>query len=164
MRETPSPPGSQVPHLELKVPPDAVWLLIAGMMWIASAVTPGISIPMALRVGIALVLAGVGVGLIVDARIALDRAHTAWSPRAPGRTTRLITSGIYRFSRNPIYLGMLLVMIGWAVVLTSPVALVLPAAFVAYIDRFQIRPEERALSTLLGQDYQDYAERVRRWI
>jgi protein-S-isoprenylcysteine O-methyltransferase Ste14 len=153
-----------VPRLELKVPPDVVWLLVAGMMWIASEVTPGVAIPMALRVGIALVLAGVGVGLIVDARIALDRARTTWSPRAPGRTTRLITSGIYRFSRNPIYLGMLLVMIGWAVALTSPVALVLSAAFALYIDRFQIRPEERTLSALLGQDYQDYAERVRRWV
>jgi protein-S-isoprenylcysteine O-methyltransferase Ste14 len=156
--------GSQVPRLELKVPPDVVWLLIAGMMWIASAVTPGIAIPMAFRVGIALVLAGVGVGLIVNARVTLDRAHTTWSPSAPGRTTRLVTSGIYRFSRNPIYLGMLLVMIGWAVVLASPVAVVLSAAFVLYIDRFQIRPEERTLSALHGQDYRDYAERVRRWV
>ena len=153
-----------MPRLELKVPPDVVWLLIAGMMWIASAVTPGIALPMALRVGIALVLAGAGVGFIVSARITLDRARTTWSPRAPGCTTSLVTSGIYRFSRNPIYLGMLLVLIGLVVALASPVAVVLSAAFVLYMGRFQIRPEEQTLSALLGQDYRDYAARVRRWV
>ncbi|MEI6725866.1 MAG: isoprenylcysteine carboxylmethyltransferase family protein [Actinomycetes bacterium] len=153
-----------MPRLELKVPPDVTWLLIAGVMWIASAVTPGLAIPMALRVGIPLMLAGAGVGIIVNARVTLDRAHTTWSPRAPDLTTNLVTSGLYRFSRNPIYFGMLLVMVGWAVALASPVAVVLSAAFVLYIDRFQIRPEERTLAALLGQDYRDYAERVRRWV
>lgn len=82
----------------------------------------------------------------------------------PGKTTSLVTSGVYSISRNPIYLGMLLVILGLAVALASPAALVLSAVFVVFIDRFQILPEERALSVILGQEYLDYVRRVRRWV
>lgn len=150
--------------LELKVPPDAVWLLVAALMWLASAIVPGLVIPVQLRVGLAMALVGVGVGAIIGARLVLDRSHTTWHPTAPRRTSSLVTAGPYRVSRNPMYLGMLLMLVGLAVVLASPLALVLSSTFVLYMDRFQIGPEERALSEVLGQPYDDYAHRVRRWL
>ena len=76
----------------------------------------------------------------------------------------MVTSGVFRLSRNPTYLGMEIVLLGWAVVLASPVAALVSALFIAYITRFQIRPEERVLSVSFGQDYRDYSRRVRRWI
>jgi len=150
--------------LELKVPPDVVWVVVAGLMWLASRVTAGFDAAESLRRPLALMLMAVGTGLIVAARVALDRAGTTWHPTEPGRTTALVTSGAYRLSRNPMYLGMEIVLLGWAVALASPAAALVSVLFVAYIARFQIRPEELALSVSLGQDYRDYSKRVRRWV
>lgn len=155
---------SHVSGLELKVPPDIVALLVAALMWVASAVAPTLAIPVPLRVGIAAVFIAVGVGVIVSARVVLGRSNTTWKPTTPGRTSRLVTTGVYRFTRNPMYLGMLLILLGWAVVLESPFALILPAAFMFYMNRLQIGPEERTLSALLGRDYSDYLRHVRRWL
>ena len=151
-------------RLELKVPPDVVWVIVASLMWLASTKTPRLEIPSPVRVGIAVVLTVVGVLVMASARALLVRADTTWRPMTPGQTTSLVTSGAYGLSRNPIYLGMLLVMLGWAVLLSSPAALVVSSVFVVYLDRFQIGPEERALSAILGQEYSDYLKRVHRWV
>ena len=153
-----------MPDLELKIPPDIVALLIAALMWLASAVTPDLSFPLLVRILVSGVLAVAGAGLIIDARVMLGRARTTWQPGTPGRTAALVTGGVYRFSRNPMYLGMLLILVGWAAALMSPVALGISVLFVPYMDRFQIGPEERVLSALLGQSYRDYLSGVRRWL
>jgi protein-S-isoprenylcysteine O-methyltransferase Ste14 len=150
--------------LELKIPPDVVWITVAGLMWTVSRVTAGFGAAESLRRPLALILIVIGTSLIVAARFALDRAGTTWHPTEPGRTTLLVTSGVYRFSRNPTYLGMELVLLSWAVVLASPAAALVSMLFVAYISRFQIRPEESVLTVLLGQEYREYVRRVRRWV
>jgi protein-S-isoprenylcysteine O-methyltransferase Ste14 len=151
-------------RLDLKVAPDVVWVLVAGLMWLVSAWTPRLDVPSPLRVATAAILTVVGVWVIVRARAALARADTTWRPMTPARSTSLVTSGVYAFSRNPIYLGMLLALLGWAVLLASPAALVVSSVFVLYLDRFQIAPEERALAALLEREFSDYRGRVRRWI
>lgn len=152
-------------NLELRVPPDVVWLAVAGMMWLASRTAPrGFGAAESLRRPLAVILIAVGTTLIVAARIALNRAGTTWHPKEPGRTTALVSSGVYGLSRNPIYLGMEIILLSWAVILASPAAALVSALFVLYVDRFQIRPEELTLSVALGQPYRDYARRVRRWI
>jgi len=132
--------GSEVSRLELKVPPDVVWVIVAGLMWWASTTTPRLVVPMPLRNGLAVALTVLGVWVMVSARAALERAGTTWHPTTPDKATSLVTSGVYGFSRNPVYLGMLLVIMGLAVLLTSPAALAVSALFVVYLDRFQIRP------------------------
>ena len=141
-----------------------VWLAVAALMGFASAIMPGPAIAMTLRIVVAVPLVAIGIAIIVDARVLLARAHTTWHPSMPERTTSLVTTGVYRYSRNPIYLGMFLALVGWAVVLADPVALALSAAFVLYMDRLQIVPEERSLLTAVGDEYRDYADRVRRWV
>jgi len=153
-----------VTSLELKIPPDLIWVAVAGMMWLTSRVVVGLGAAEGPRRALAVILIVIGTGLIVAARVALDRAGTTWRPREPGRTTALVTSGVYRFSRNPTYLGMQIVLLSWAVVLASPAAALVSVLFGAYIDRFQIRPEEMTLAAALGEDYRDYVERVRRWV
>lgn len=133
-------------------------------MWMASRMTPELAVAQPLRLLLAITLTAVGVGLIIGARGALNSARTTWHPTEPERTTHLVSTGVFRLSRNPMYLGMLLVLLGWAAVLANPVAMVLSAAFVLWMNRFQIRPEERVLSTLLGQEYRVYASEVRRWL
>lgn len=158
------PLGGIVSRLELKIPPDVVGLMTVALMLLASVTTPRLVLPPVVRVPLALLLVIGGVWLIVAARLSLERAHTSWRPMTPSQTTSLVTSGVYRMSRNPIYLGMLLVLLGAAVALASPVSLILSAGFVLYIDRFQIRPEERVLRAKLGPEYSDYVARVRRWV
>lgn len=133
-------------------------------MWFAAEMTPGLAVALPFRLPVAAVPVAAGVASIVGARVALHRAHTTWHPARPERTTALVRSGVFRFSRNPIYLGMLLVLIGLAVALANPLALALAAVFAAWMDRFQVRAEERALSRAFGREYREYSARVRRWL
>jgi protein-S-isoprenylcysteine O-methyltransferase Ste14 len=152
-------------QLELKIPPDVVWIAVGGLMWLAARVNAGgFGAGELLRLPLAAVLIAIGVALMVAARVALNRAGTTWRPTEPGSTTALVTSGVYRFSRNPIYVGMEIVLLGWAIVLASPAAALVSVLFVAYMNLFQIRPEEMILSVSLGQEYRDYSQRVRRWV
>jgi protein-S-isoprenylcysteine O-methyltransferase Ste14 len=76
----------------------------------------------------------------------------------------MVTSGVYGVSRNPMYVGFLLVLIGWAAFLSHALAFALLPLFVAYMNRFQIEPEERALSAKFGGQFQEYRRSVRRWV
>ena len=141
-----------------------MWLLAAGLMWLVAALTPSLSVPGWLRLVGALVLIGAGLGLIVAARVDLARAHTTFSPRAPDRSSDLVTTGVYRFTRNPMYLGMLLALVALGMWLSSLYSLAVPVAFVVYITYLQIQPEERVLHARFGSEYGDYVHRVRRWL
>jgi protein-S-isoprenylcysteine O-methyltransferase Ste14 len=158
------PQGGRWSRLESRIPPDLIWVGVAALMWLTSLWTPAIALSAPVRISGTGVLLAAGIVLIVAGRVALARARTTWRPSSPEDTTHLVTVGVYRSTRNPIYLGMLLILLAWAMWLANPVALALCAVFVAYVDRFQIRPEERALSQILGQDYAEYTARVRRWI
>jgi len=151
-------------QLELKVPPDVVALVVAALMWLVSTVTPSLRLPLEVRLLAAAVLAAAGIGLIAAARIALAKAATTFSPVAPQRSSRLVTTGVYRHSRNPMYLGTLLVLFAVAAWLADPVSFAVALSYVAYMDRFQIAPEERVLRRRFGGAYEDYLHRVRRWV
>lgn len=150
--------------LELKIPPDVVALVVGGVMWLVSTVTPSLEEPLVCRVLVAGVLFIAATALVVSARAAFARAGTTFNPTAPTRSDSLVTNGVYRFSRNPMYLGTLLALLAVATLLSNPFALILSAAFVAYIDRFQITPEERILHAKFGSAYEAYADGVRRWV
>jgi len=90
--------------------------------------------------------------------------ETTVNPMRPDSTSSLVVSGIYKYTRNPMYLGFLLVLVGWAIFLSNLAAFALLPAFVVYMNHFQIGPEERALGSLFAQEYQAYHARVRRWI
>lgn len=96
--------------------------------------------------------------------VTFRRVCTSVNPFNPAAATHLVVVGVYRFTRNPIYLGDFLILIGWAIFLGIPVGLAFALLFVAYIDRFQIQPEERILADKFGRPYDDYRARVRRWI
>ena len=92
------------------------------------------------------------------------RAKTTVNPMKPASASALVVSGLYARSRNPMYLGLLLILIGWAVYLSNGLAFLLLLAFILYMNRFQIEPEERALISLFGQEFVAYKSRVRRWL
>jgi len=150
--------------LELKVPPPLVALCVGLMMWLASDAVASVEVPLLLRVGICAAFVGTGLGLDIAALLAFRRAKTTVNPFRPRASSSLVTRGVYTFTRNPMYLGLLLLLLGLAAFLANPLALVLPAVFVAYINRFQITPEERTLSSLFGDAFSEYKAKVRRWL
>jgi protein-S-isoprenylcysteine O-methyltransferase Ste14 len=82
----------------------------------------------------------------------------------PQSSSSLVISGIYALTRNPMYLGFLLVLLGWAIFLSNALAFLFLPAVIFYLNRFQIEPEETVLASLFGQEFVAYRSRVRRWI
>jgi len=150
--------------LELKIPPPIVALIIGILMWCVCLIAPSGSVPTSARLSLAAAFAVIGLASAVSGAIAFRRAKTTTNPLKPGAASSLVSSGPYRFTRNPMYLGLSLVLIAWATYLWSVWALAGPLVFVAYIRRFQIAPEERALSALFGAEYGEYQTKVRRWL
>jgi protein-S-isoprenylcysteine O-methyltransferase Ste14 len=150
--------------LELKIPPPVVALLAAAGAWGLARAFPEWHLAHAMRVPVAILLAAAGVALAASGIVAFRRVRTTINPHKPVEATALVSSGPYRFTRNPMYMGMLLVLLAWTAFLSSPPALAGPLAFVLYMNRFQIGPEERALRSLFGSEYTAYVSRVRRWL
>ena len=92
------------------------------------------------------------------------QAGTTVNPHRPGETSALVTSGVYAWTRNPMYLGLTIVLIGWATRLGTLTPFVGPVMFVPLIERVQILPEEHALRARFGKEYEDYCTRVNRWL
>lgn len=150
--------------LELKIPPPLVALCIALAMWLTSRIVGPIDVPHLLRIGAALAFLLVGLGFDVAGLVSFMRARTTVNPLRPAATSALVVSGVYRFTRNPMYLGLLLVLVAWATFLANGVAYLLAPLFVLYIGRFQIVPEERMLADKFGADFAAYRARVHRWL
>jgi protein-S-isoprenylcysteine O-methyltransferase Ste14 len=150
--------------LELKIPPPIVFLVFTGLMWLLSIVLPRASFMLPAKKLIAPAIAAAG-GLLAAASIlSFLRARTTISPENPSSTTKLVVTGVYAITRNPMYLSLLFVLIAWAIYLTNLAAAVPIPFFVAYLNRFQIMPEERALASLFGNEFEAYRKRVRRWL
>lgn len=155
---------SQIKTLELKIPPPVVAGIIAALMWGISHLAPVMQVPAFMRIAAAITLALAGLGISLAGIIAFRRAHTTVNPMKPETTSSLVCSGIYKATRNPMYVGVLFVLLAWAVFLSSVWALMGPWAFMLYINRFQIAPEERVLLAMFGSSYSAYKSRVRRWL
>lgn len=151
-------------RLELKVPPPVVALLIAAAMWGLSLLAPAEAPPATLRMVVAIAIACAGIGIDIAGAVAFHRARTTINPLKPKATSALVTTGVYRFTRNPMYVGQAVILLAWAIWLASLPALLGLPAFVLYISRFQIAPEERALTGIFGAAYSDYRSKVRRWL
>jgi protein-S-isoprenylcysteine O-methyltransferase Ste14 len=150
--------------LELKIPPVALFLICSTGMWAISEVLPTAVFTLPSAAIIAVALALLGGAIAVAGVVQFRRQSTTVNPTRPEEATSVVRSGIFRITRNPMYLGLATVLMAWAIYLRNTAALLLLPVFVAYLTRFQIRPEERALLTQFGHEYADYIARVRRWL
>ena len=150
--------------LELKIPPPILVLIISALMWFVSENLPALSFTLPGSQLFGLALAGTGILFSLAGIIAFRKAETTVNPTKPGNTSAMVTSGVYRLSRNPMYLGLLFVLAGWAAVLSHMLAFLFLPVFVAYLNRFQITPEERVLSVKFGEAFAAYTHVVRKWL
>lgn len=150
--------------LESRIPPPGVALVLAGTMWLMARMTPSLAMQFPMTGAIAMTIAIVAVAIVVSGAVQFHRAKTTVNPLKPEAATALVTSGIYRLTRNPMYVGMATFLLAWAIYLSHPLALLGVLAFAAYIHRFQIIPEERAMRALFPGAFEAYARQVRRWL
>jgi protein-S-isoprenylcysteine O-methyltransferase Ste14 len=150
--------------LENRVPPPIVAACIAALMYAVARVLPFLHVETSLTTPVALIVAAAGASLDLAGLAHFLRARTTFNPLKPDKASALVTGGLYRFTRNPMYLGLAMVLLGWAVYLANIAALAGPPLFILYMNRFQIAPEERALHALFGDEFAAYCRRVRRWI
>lgn len=150
--------------LDHRIPPPLVGLLLAIGMHQLARVTGVIALPSWLRWLIGGALVAIGLGFDLSGLIAFRRMRTTINPLRPGNASQLVVTGVYRLTRNPMYVGLVFLLAGWAAWLAAPLALIGPPLFIAYVTVFQIRPEERILGERFGEAYRDYLARVPRWL
>ena len=150
--------------LELKVPPVLLFVLLAAAMYGLARGLAMWTLSLPGRVAVAVALAAAGVAIALAGVAEFRRSRTTVHPQHPEKASAVVTRGVYRWTRNPMYLGLLLALAGWSIFLANLAALAGLPLFVAYMNRFQIGPEERALSAKFGPAYASYLVSVRRWL
>lgn len=148
--------------LDNRLPPPVIALIFATASFIVcGGLLTAFSPPRLVAICL-LVLAGYG--FCFGGWLAFRRANTSVNPLNPSVASSLVSSGVYRYSRNPMYVGFSLWLAAWALSLNSSWALLSIPLYMAYLQRFQIRPEERALQQLFGSAFSDYCAKTRRWL
>jgi protein-S-isoprenylcysteine O-methyltransferase Ste14 len=150
--------------LEHRVPPPVVAVIAAAGMWVLASYWPMVrfEVPAPALIGLTVALIG---GLIAGAGArTIRQAKTTVSPLHPDKTSSIVTRGIYGYTRNPMYVGLVFVLLGCFVGFGGMSAALGLVAFILYITRFQIEAEERILEAKFGKDYVAYKARVRRWL
>ena len=155
-------PGAHV--LELKIPPVAVVVFVAFLMWLGAVYVPALHVQIRFQSIAVAVLGLLGVISCSLGIFEFRRAKTTVNPTKPESSSSLVTSGIYKHTRNPMYLGFLLILMAWATATANILSFMFLPGFVLYMNRFQIKPEERALVRIFGNEFAKYSSHVRRWI
>jgi protein-S-isoprenylcysteine O-methyltransferase Ste14 len=150
--------------LELRAPPPLVAAIFMFGMWLLPLFPEPALFTPHLRIALAALVVLIGQGIAVAGMIAFRRARTTINPVRASEASSLVSGGVYRFTRNPMYLGWALTLFAWALYLGNLLALTALPMFVWYITRFQIAPEERILLSLFGSEFVSYTAKVRRWV
>ena len=148
--------------LENKIPPAVVWLICALIMKSIAYVLPFVALPHLPVVAIVIALIGIGAG--IAGIWSFYKARTTINPLEPSEATHFVSEGIYKLSRNPMYVGLACCLVSWAICLSYLLPWLGVLLFIAYMTHFQIIPEEHALRQKFGDEYQNYCLKVRRWL
>ena len=148
--------------IKTKIPPPLVALTFGFLVNYSKNIFPKIEIGWGSVVGAVMII--VGLIIIISAIIQFKKNKTTITPLNPSGATKLIVHGIYKFSRNPMYLGLSLILSGISIIQNPIGGLLFVPSFILYITHFQIIPEESAMLALFKDDFVKYKENVRRWI
>jgi protein-S-isoprenylcysteine O-methyltransferase Ste14 len=153
-----------VSRLNNCIPPPLVLVAFGGLAWLLARLFEDSAIHVPERVAVAAAIALCALVTVASGLYAFRRARTTVNPLKPHEASALVDGGIYRITRNPMYLGLLGLLVAWTIWLANLVSLAALPGFVLYMNRFQIGPEERALERLFGEAFRRYSRSVRRWI
>ncbi len=149
--------------MKLKIPPAVVFLIFGCLMYLLAEFLPVGYFDFFGRRYLMVALAVFAIIIVVMALFQFYAAKTTIDPTQPDKTKKLVVNGIYAYTRNPMYLAMLLLLLAWGVWLGNAFNTLLAAGFVAYMNRFQIEPEEQALTEIFEKEFKQYCLLVRRW-
>jgi protein-S-isoprenylcysteine O-methyltransferase Ste14 len=149
--------------MHLKLPPALVWFLAALLMFVVARFLPFGNFEFTGRVYLIYILVGLAALLGSMAIVQFFKKRTSINPTKPKNAAQLVTNGVYAYTRNPMYLGLLLMLLAWGLYLENAFNTLIAAGFVSYMNTFQIIPEEHALSKNFGTAYNAYIKNVRRW-
>ena len=149
-------------RLKTKVPPPIITLMFIFINYSLTYLDAPLEIPLGNFVSLFLLIAGFLI--IMRAGILFARSKTIISPLEPYKSTFFVSNDIYKYTRNPMYLGLLIIYLSTIILFQNFLGFLLIPAFILYINYFQIIPEENALKDLFGPEYDLYLDKVRRWI
>lgn len=150
--------------LELKVPPLIVMMACIALVFLLHLLLPALSLSFSAQAGLAALVCFAAAGICAVAVLQCHFSGTTVDPRNPRATNTLIVNGVFRFSRNPMYLGFSLFTVAAVLLTGNLVAIATVPLFVTYMNRFQIRPEELQLRKKFPKEFEEYQDRVRRWL
>lgn len=150
--------------LKLKIPPVALTLITGILMWAISVLFSDTRFTLSSNIIIAVAVFCIGVIFALLGVLEFKKAETTVDPRVPHKTSSLVASGVYKLSRNPMYIGFLFMLLAWAFYLSQILVFLFLPLFVIYMNWFQIIPEEHFMLQKLGEEYTSYRRKVRRWI
>ena len=149
-------------NLDKRVPPPIVTLIFAAIIYLSAEYF--YQFYFFYQVIVSFIVALIGICILSVAIVQFKQFKTTVNPLKPESASVLVTSGIYKFSRNPMYLGMLLLIIGLWINTGAILGFIILPSYVAYLSYFQILPEERAMKAVFSGDYEVYCQQVRRWL
>lgn len=147
----------------LRIPPALILLVFSGLMYVLDRFLPFGEFDFFGRKTLSMVLCGLGILVILIAVGQFLASKTTVDPLSPKKAGKLVTNGIYVYTRNPMYLGMLLFLLAFGLWLGNAFNTLLAAGFVSYMNHFQIQNEEKALEEVFGKEYRMYSKITRRW-
>jgi protein-S-isoprenylcysteine O-methyltransferase Ste14 len=150
--------------LETRIPPPVVMLAMGALAWGLARHAPALAVHVPFRAAATALIAALGLVLNLGPKVLFQRAGTTINPLHPGQATHLVTTGVYRYTRNPMYVGQALVLLAWTVWLGNLASLLAVPAFVLYLTRFQILPEERVLAARFPEEFAALRAQARRWL
>lgn len=150
--------------MKLLIPPPLQAIICAACMWAIASPFPNLNFTFAFQQPLAILICIIGIGIDLVSVGLFARTKTTVSPFSPDKTSQLVISGLYQYTRNPMYLGMALILTGLAIWLGNAAAFIMVPIFIWFITVLQIIPEEEILLEKFGEEYGDYKMRVRRWL
>ena len=151
--------------IDLKIPPPIIACVMAGLMYLTQPLfSEVLELALDNKLMVSLFIAAGALLLDFFALWRFVQAKTTVNPIKADKVSALVTTGVYRFSRNPMYVGNALFLLAWMVYLANPLNALFIVVYVPYTTKFQIIPEERILTEHFGDEYRTFCQRVRRWL